>query len=284
MTVHSHGKEFQTGLDALAKLTSGKVHLDVDATVSSKVLTNSKNVQINYFSGPHPAGNVGTQIAMIDPVNKGDTIWYLRPHEVLTIGRLFLEGRLNTSLLVALTGSEAENPRYYKTRLGASIETMVRNNVKAGNVRYISGNPLTGRKIDKDGYVGFYDSQVTVLPEGDYYEFLGWAMPRLNKFSTSLSYFSWLTPRKKYSLDTNLNGGVRAYVMTGEFEKVFGWDIYPLQLIKAILIEDIDQMEMLGIYEVDEEDFALCEYIDTSKTEIQDLVRKGLDFMRKEMM
>ncbi len=284
MIVHGHGKEFQAGLDTLAKLTSGKVHLNVDAVVSSKVLTNSKNVQINYFSGPHPAGNVGTQIAVIDPVNKGDTIWYLRPHEVLTIGRLFLEGRLNTSLLVALTGSEVENPRYYKTCLGASIETMVRNNVKAGNVRYISGNPLTGRKIDKDGYVGFYDSQVTVLPEGDYYEFLGWAMPRLNKFSTSLSYFSWLTPRKKYSLDTNLNGGVRAYVMTGEFEKVFGWDIYPLQLIKAILIEDIDQMEMLGIYEVDEEDFALCEYVDTSKTDIQDLVRNGLDFMRKEMM
>ena len=198
MTVHSHGKEFQTGLDALAKLTSGKVHLNVDATVSSKVFTNSKNVQINYFSGPHPAGNVGTQIAMIDPVNKGDIIWYLRPQEVLTIGRLFLEGRLNTSLLIALTGSEVENPRYYKMHMGASIETMVRNNVKAGNVRYISGNPLTGRKIDKDDYVGFYDSQVTVLPEGDYYEFLGWAMPRLNKFSTSLSYFSWLTPRKKY--------------------------------------------------------------------------------------
>ena len=284
MAVHSHGKEFQTGLDVLAKLTSGKVHLNIDAAVSSKVFINSKNVQINYFSGPHPTGNVGTQIAMIDPVNKGDTIWYLRPQEVLTIGRLFMEGRLNTSLLVALTGSEVENPRYYKMPLGASIETMVRNNVKTGNVRYISGNPLTGRKIDKDGYVGFYDSQVTVLPEGDYYEFLGWAMPRLNKFSTSLSYFSWLTPRKKYSLDTNLNGGVRAYVMTGEFEKVFGWDIYPMQLIKAILIEDIDQMEMLGIYEVDEEDFALCEYIDTSKTEIQDAVRKGLDFMRKEMM
>jgi Na+-transporting NADH:ubiquinone oxidoreductase subunit A len=217
-------------------------------------------------------------------LNKGEVVWYLRPQEVLMIGRLFLEGKLNPERVIALTGSEVKNPRYYKTTLGASIEPMIKDNLKSNNLRFISGNPLTGKKIEKVGYVGYYDSQVTVLPEGDYYEFFGWAAPRFHKFSTSRTYFSWLAPKKKYKMDTNFNGGERAYVMTGEFEKVFGWNIYPMQLIKSILVEDIDEMEQLGIYEVDEEDFALCEFIDSSKTEIQQIVREGLDLMRKETM
>lgn len=285
LIVHGHGEAFQAGIDALSKLTTGKIHLNVKGgTVSSKVFTNSKGVELNEFKGPHPAGNVGTQIAHIDPLNKGEIVWYMRPQEVLMIGRLFLEGKFNPERVIALTGSEVKNPRYYKTILGASIEPMLKDNLKSNNLRFISGNPLTGKKIEKVGYVSYYDSQVTVLPEGDYYEFFGWAAPRFHKFSISRTYFSWLAPKKKYKLDTNFNGGERAYVMTGEFEKVFGWNIYPMQLIKSILVEDIDEMEQLGIYEVDEEDFALCEFIDSSKTEIQQIVREGLDLMRKETM
>jgi Na+-transporting NADH:ubiquinone oxidoreductase subunit A len=194
-----------------------------------------------------------------------------------------MEGRLNATHLVALTGPEVKHPRYFKTKIGSCIEKMIHDNVKHENVRYISGNVLTGRKIEDDCHIGFYDSQVTVIPEGDYHEFLGWALPRLNKFSVSRTYLSWIMSKRKFNLDTNINGGVRAFVMTGEFEKVFGWNIYPLQLIKATIIEDIDLMEKLGIYEVDEEDFALCEFIDTSKTDIQAIIRNGLDLIRKEM-
>lgn len=282
--VHGHGEEFQKGLDALIKLTSGKVHLNLHSEAGhSKVFTNSRGVQVNEFSGPHPSGNVGTQIAYLDPINKGDIIWYLRPQEVMAIGKLFMEGHVNSKRLIALTGPEVKHPRYFKTRTGSCIEKMVHDNLRHDNVRNISGNVLSGKKIEDDCHVGFYDSQVTVIREGDYHEFLGWALPRIHKFSFSKTYFSWLMGKKKYSLDTNLNGGERAFVMTGEFEKVFGWDIYPMQLIKATLIEDIDLMEKLGIYEVDEEDFALCEFIDTSKTDIQAIIRNGLDLIRKEM-
>ncbi len=283
--IHNHGKEFQAGIDVLTKLTKGKVHLNLPAVSGlSEVFTNSKNVQINYFSGPHPAGNISVHANKVDPINKGDVIWYLRVQEVLTIGRLFMEGKLDTTRVIALTGSEVKKTAYYKTFMGASIEEMVKDNVNKGNLRYISGNMLTGTKIEKTGFVGYYDYQVTVIPEGDYYEFAGWAAPGFNKYSMSRTFLSWLRPRKKYRLDTNLHGGKRAFVMTGEFERVFSLDIYPMQLIKAIMVEDIDRMENLGIYEVDEEDFALCEFIDTSKTDIQEIIRNGLDLMRKEMM
>jgi Na+-transporting NADH:ubiquinone oxidoreductase subunit A len=284
LIVHGNGEAFQAGIDALVKLTDGTVHLNINANdAPSKVFTNCKGVQLNKFSGKHPAGNVGTQIAFLDPINKGDIVWYLRPQEVLHIGRLFLSGKIDATRMIAVTGSEVKRPHYVKTRMGSSVADIVKDNLNGDNVRYISGNPLTGRKVEKIGYLGFYDSQIAVIPEGDHYEFLGWALPGIKKFSFSRSFFSWIRPKVKYKLDTNLNGGERAYVMTGYYEKVFDWDIYPLQLIKSILIEDIDLMERLGIYEVDEEDFALCEFIDTSKTEIQEIVRKGLDLMRKEM-
>lgn len=285
LIVHKNGNEFQTGLDALSKLTKGNIYLNLPGEEGrSKVFINSKNVEIKYFEGPHPAGNVGTQIHSIDPINKGDIIWYLRPQEVLTIGRLFREGKFNAERLIALTGSEVKKAAHYKTRIGACIEELTDGNVTDAKKRYISGNVLTGKKIEKTGFVGFYDYQLTVIPEGDYYEFFGWAAPGLKKFSFSRTFFSWLTPNRKYSLDTNMHGGHRAFVMTGEYEKVFPFDIYPMQLIKAIMIEDIDQMEALGIYEIDDEDFALCEFIDTSKTEMQKIVRNGLNLMRKEMM
>lgn len=284
LIVHGYGDEFQAGLDALAKLTEGKVHLNIDAkSTKSKVFLNSKKVQINEFSGPHPASNVSVHINRLDPLNKGEVIWYVGPQEVLTIGRLFLSGKFDSSRIVALAGSEVSKPKYYKTYIGARLTNMLSGNLKTNNCRYISGNVLTGEKIEKDGFIRFYDSVVTVIPEGDYYEFFGWVLPGLKKFSVSGTFLSKLMPNRKYALDTNMHGGVRAYLMTGKFENVFPLDIYPMQLIKAILVEDIDLMENLGIYEVDEEDFALCEVIDTSKTDIQDTVRKGLDLMRQEM-
>jgi len=284
LIVHGQGKEFQAGLDALAKLTEGKVHLNVDSNkTTSKVFLNSNNVQINTFSGPHPSGNVSVHVSKVDPINKGDIIWYLYPQDVLTIGKLFLNGKFDSSRVIALAGSEVKRPKYYKTFIGASIDNMVTDNVTDGDNRFISGTVLTGEKIEKDGFVGFYDSLVTVIPEGKEFEFFGWLLPGFGKFSMSRSFTSWLTPNKKYRLNTNLHGGVRAYVMTGKYEKVFPFDIYPMQLIKAVMVEDIDAMENLGIYEIDDEDFALCEVIDTSKTEIQSIIRKGLDLMRQEM-
>ncbi len=284
LMVHGHGEEFQAGLDVLSRLTKGKVYLNLhDEKTKSKVFLNAKNVEINHFTGPHPSGNVSVHISRLSPINKGEIVWYVLPQDILTIGRLFLTGKHDTTRLVALTGSEVKHKRYYKTRAGVSITDMVKDNVADGKLRYISGNVLTGEKIDKSGFVGFYHSQITVIPEGNYYEFFGWALPGFGKFSVSHTFPAFLSTGKKYRLDTNMHGGERAYVMTGKFEKVFPFDIYPLQLIKAILVEDIDLMENLGIYEIDAEDFALCEVIDTSKTEIQDIVRNGLELMRKEM-
>lgn len=282
--IENEAKAFQAGLDAISKLTSGKIHLNVkEGKTVSNTFLQAKGVQVNHFAGPHPAGNVGIQIHKIDPINKGDIVWYLNPQALIIIGKLFLEGKYDASKMIALTGSEVNNPQYYKVVSGCSILPMLENNLKSTNSRYISGNVLTGKKVDKDGYLGFYDKQVTVIPEGNYHEFLGWGMPRFDKFSFSKSFFSWLTPNKKYKLDTNLNGGHRAFVFTGDYEKVFPMNIYPMQLLKAIMVKDFDLMENLGIYEVDEEDFALCEFIDVSKTEMQATVREGLDYMLKEM-
>ncbi len=285
LIVHGHGEEFQAGLDILKKLTDGLVHLNVDEKkTTSKVFLNSKNVQINSFSGPHPSGNVSVHISKLDPINKGEVVWYLYPQDVLTIGRLFLSGTYNAERVFACAGSEVLKPKYYKSFVGASIEKMITDNITDGDNRFISGNVLTGTKIEKDGFVGYYDSIVSVIPEGHHHEFFGWLVPGFNKFSFSRTFASkWLSPNKKRRLDTNLHGGVRAYVMTGQYEKVFPFDIYPMQLIKAVLVEDIDLMENLGIYEIDHEDFALCEVIDTSKTEIQAIIRNGLDLMRSEM-
>lgn len=282
--VHSNGEDFQTGLDAICKLTNGKVHLNINAdTTPSKVFTNSKGVQINKISGKHPAGNVGVQIHHIDPINKGDIVWYLYPQDVLLIGRLFNQGRFDATRVVALTGAQVKSPKYYKTYIGASIKSIISDNTIALNSRYISGNVLTGTKVSPEGYLGFYDTQVTIIPEGNYYEFMGWLMPGLNKLSNSRAFFSWLMPNKKYNLDTNLHGEHRAFVVTGEYEKVFPFDIYPVQLLKAIIVEDIDMIEKLGIYEVAEEDFALCEFVCTSKIEVQKIVRQGIDLIRREL-
>lgn len=281
--VHGQTEVFQAGIDAIAKLTDGKVHLNVNGVVKpSEVFTNCKNVQINKFSGPHPAGNVGIQIHHISPINKGEAVWYLNPQDVLIIGRLFTQGVFDATRLVAVTGSQVVKPKYYKMIAGSSVKNVLKGNVKEGKSRYISGNVLTGTKIPAEGHLGFYDAQVTVIPEGDEPEFMGWLAPGFDKMSASRTFFSWLTPGKKYALNSNQHGEHRAYVVTGQYESVLPMDIYPVQLIKAIMIEDLEAMEGLGIYEVSEEDFALCEFVCTSKTEVQKIIRQGLDTMLRE--
>ncbi len=273
----------QVGVDVLSELTIGKIHIGVKAgTFNESVFSSLMNIEVTEFSGPHPAGNVGVQIHHVDPINKGEVVWVVNPQDVVTIGKLFEKGVLDPERVVTLAGSEIKNPQYYKIAIGASVKCMIEGNIKRGNLRFISGNVLTGTAISREGYVGFYDSQVTVIPEGNSHEFFGWAMPRLKKFSTSRSYFSWLMPNREFVADTNLNGGQRAFVITGEYEKVLPMDIYPVHLLKAIFIEDIDLMENLGIYEIAEEDMALCEFVCTSKTEVQSILRQGFDLMIKE--
>ena len=274
---------FQKGLDYIVKLSSGKTHLNTDGNTNpSKVFSTAKGVQINKVSGPHPAGNVGVQIHQIDPINKGDVVWYLHPQDVIAIARLFTVGKYDVSRIVALCGSQIQKPRYYRSIAGACISNLLNENTKDGKSRIISGDILSGTQINPDGCLGFYDSQLTVVPEGDEAEFLGWMLPGLHKFSASKTFLSWLFPSKKYNLDTNMHGEERAYVMTGEYEKVLPMDIYPTHLIKAIMIEDVELMENLGIYEVSPEDLALCEFVCTSKIEVQSIIRQGLDLVRKE--
>jgi Na+-transporting NADH:ubiquinone oxidoreductase subunit A len=280
------GKEadFQTGLDAVKKLTNGNVHLNINAdSTNAAAFTNAKGVEINQISGPHPAGNVGVQIHHIDPVNKGEVVWYLDPQDIVITGRLFNQGKFDATRIIALTGSQIKNPQYFKTITGGSVKHIIaEGGLKEGENRIISGNVLTGNKISAEGYLDFYDSQVTVIPEGHEYEFMGWLTPGFNKFSMSRAFFSWITPNKKHELNSNLHGEERPFVVTGEYEKVFPMDIYPVQLLKSILIEDVEMMEKLGIYEVVEEDFALCEFVCTSKIESQDIIRRGIDIIRKE--
>ncbi|HCE57721.1 MAG TPA: NADH:ubiquinone reductase (Na(+)-transporting) subunit A [Prolixibacteraceae bacterium] len=273
---------FQTGIDALGRLTDGKVYLGI---TPDSAFAKIKNVVVNTFSGPHPAGNVGVQIANTNPINKGEVVWTVNVQDVLFIGRVFETGKVDFTKVFALTGSEVENPKYYKTVAGAPVASVVEGKLKKSEnkQRIISGNVLTGTKVSKDCYLGYYDSQITVIPEGDNYEFLGWAMPRFNKFSFSHAYFSWLNKNKSYVADANLNGEERAFVVTGQYEKVVPMDILPVHLLKAIIADDIDKMEQLGIYEIIEEDLALCEFVCTSKIEVQKLVRKGINLMIKEM-
>ncbi len=272
---------FQKGVDVLSKLTDGKVFLSIR---SGSILSGIKGAEINYFEGPHPSGNAGIQIHHLKPVNKGDVVWTINPQAVVFIGRLFETSKLDMSKTVVLSGSEVNKPKYYKTVSGVQIQTLAEGKtVNKLKERIISGNVLTGAKVDLDDYLGFYDNQITIIPEGDEYEFLGWAMPRLNKFSMSRTYLSWLQKGKSFRADANINGEERAYVMTGQYEKVLPMEILPVHLIKSIMAEDIDKMEQLGIYEVIEEDLALCEFVCTSKTEVQAILRKGINLMMKEL-
>ena len=281
----SERKNLQAGIDALRKLTPGKVHLSVRAKAEGD-MPSLKGAELHTFAGKHPVGNVGVQIHHIDPVNRGEVVWTVNIQDVAIIGRLVNEGRVDRTKIVAVTGSEVEKPHYVRVIAGAKIDSLLAGNIRkqaeGDSVRIISGNVLTGTKVAADGFLTFYANQVTVIPEGDKYELLGWAMPRLNKFSVSRAYFSWLCPKKAYKLDTNMNGGERPFVVTGLYEKYLPMDIYPMYLLKACLAGDIDKMENLGIYEVTEEDFALCEFVDPSKIDIQQISRDGINLMIKE--
>lgn len=275
----------QAGVNVLRKLTHGKVHLSVRAKSEAQMVALT-GVEHHTFEGKHPVGNVGVQIHHIDPVNKGEVVWTINVQDLAIIGRLFNEGRVNMSKIIAVAGSEVEKPAYRRIVSGARIDSILADNVKpqkeGDSVRIIAGDVLTGTKTSLDGFFGFYAHMLTVIPEGNKFELLGWAMPRFGKFSVSKTYFSWLCPKKAYNLDTNLNGGERPFVVTGLYEKYLPMDIYPMYLLKACLAGDIDQMENLGIYEVIEDDFALCEFVDPSKIEIQQIIRDGINLMIKE--
>ncbi len=282
-TLAGKEEELQTAFTAISKLTEGKVHVSVG--VQSKLpFDKIQNIELHKVSGPHPVGNVSTQISHIDPLNKGEVIWVISPQDLVVIGELFLTGKFNLSRTVALTGSQFKKPSYLSVVAGASISTIVDKNLNKNNARIISGNVLTGTQVSEDGFLRFYDNQITAIPEGDDYEFFGWNKPVFNKISPSRALtFSWLTPNKKYDLNTNTNGEHRAFVVTGSYENVFPLDLYPLQFLKACLYKDLDEMENLGGYEVAPEDFALTEFICVSKQPHQKIVREGLDLMKEEL-
>jgi Na+-transporting NADH:ubiquinone oxidoreductase subunit A len=273
---------FQAGVDVLKKFTAGPIHLNVHTKKEiGGIFSQAQRVELNKFSGPHPSGCVGVQIHHLDPLAKSDVIWTINPYGVIQIGKLFLNGVYDASKVIAVAGSELKDPQYYKTYTGASVKKFLQNNLKQEHVRVISGNVLTGTKIDKDGHVGFYDNLVSVIPEGDQYEFLGWITPTAGKLSLSRAWglFSFLNYNKEFTLDTNTKGEPRAFVQTGQFERVTPMDLLPTHLIKAIIAEDYDDMEALGIYEVIEEDLALCEFVDVSKHNVQAILREGIELM-----
>ena len=280
-----HGDKglFQLGLDIITQLCDGTTHLNLDGNSNSAhAFSNAQGVQINSIYGPHPAGNIGVQIHHIDPINKGDVVWYVAPQDLVTIARFFKDGKYDASKIIALTGSKVKKPRYYRVIQGSSLKNIVDDNLLPGEKRFISGNVLSGSRVEQDGYIGFYDFQISIITEGNYSEFFGWLLPGFHKYSLSRTFFSWLSNQREYDLDSNTHGEERAYVMTGQYESYMPIDIFPVQLIKAILIEDIELMENLGIYEVDPEDFALCEYACTSKVPVQSIIRRGLDLIKKE--
>ncbi|NNK53391.1 MAG: Na(+)-translocating NADH-quinone reductase subunit A [Flavobacteriaceae bacterium] len=276
-------KELQAALTALSKLTDGQVHVCIGN--SDSPLSGMNDVTIHKVKGPHPAGNVGTQIAKIDPVNKGEIIWTVSSQDLVIIGELILSGKFNAERIIALAGSSVKSPKYYKTKIGSEVSTFVYDSgLDEENVRVISGDVLTGTAISPKGHLGFYNSTVSIIPEGDDYEFFGWNKPVFNKISpTRALTFSWMLPNKKFELNTNTNGEHRAFVVTGNYEEVFPLDIYPLQILKACMVEDLDQMEALGMYEVAPEDFSLTEFVCVSKQPHQQIIRKGLDLMYKEI-
>ncbi|MBE6298820.1 MAG: Na(+)-translocating NADH-quinone reductase subunit A [Bacteroidales bacterium] len=273
----------QAGVDVLAKLTNGKVYVGVNATSQIKL----NGCEVVKFQGAHPAGNVGVQIANIAPISKGEVVWTISAFDLLLIGRLFTTGKLDFTRIITLAGSEVEAPKYVKTTMGASIASVITGNVKKAdhNQRIISGNVLTGTKVSAQDYLRAYSSQITIIPEGDdCNEFVGWATPGCGKFSVSRTFGSWLFGKnKKYNIDARLRGGERGIIMSGEYDSVFPMDILPEFLVKAVIAFDIDKMENLGIYEVAPEDFALCEFVDTSKLPLQQIIRNGLDALMKEM-
>ncbi|MCH8903174.1 MAG: Na(+)-translocating NADH-quinone reductase subunit A [Bacteroidetes bacterium] len=285
--VKGKGAIFQAGLDALRKLTEGKIYLNLYHDRPHAVeFEEAKGVEINYFSGPHPTGNVGVQIHHLDPIKKGEIVWHVDPLDILTIGTLFMEGKYVPERIIDFAGPGLKATGFFKTYIGACVENVVKDNLIKKKTRIISGNVLTGKTIEANGFLGYYDHLVTVIPEGDEHEFLGWLLPSYPRPSISKSFISgWLATMgldESYNVNTNMHGEERAFVVSGQYESVLPMDLYPVHLIKSIMYKDFDQMEGLGIYEVIEEDLALCEFVCTSKIDVQEILREGLDLMRKE--
>jgi len=276
--------ELQAAVSALGKLTPGKIHVSLGKK-SNSPLAGLEGVTLHHVSGPHPSGLVGTQINKIDPISKGEMVWTISPQDLVIIGEFLLTGKFNAERTIALAGSSVKTPKYYTTKIGAEIATFLyASGVKEEKFRLINGDVLTGSATSPDGHLGFYNATVTAIPEGDDYEFFGWNKPVFNKISSTRALtFSWLNKNKKYDLDTNTNGEHRAFVVTGRYEEVFPLDIYPLQLLKACMVKDLDEMEQLGLYEVAPEDFALTEFICISKQPHQQIIREGLDLMYQEI-
>lgn len=276
---------FQAGLNALSKLTDGDVYLSHEAGANglSEAVTKAANVKINTFKGPHPAGNVGIQIHHIKPVGKGDVVWTVTPQTVVNIGKLFIEGKPNFERVVAVCGEKAKDKKHIKTIAGANLKAILKGKVdESAEVRYICGDVLSGSKKNADGFMAWECNQISLIPEIQNKEFMGWLLPGPNKESYSRTFWSWLSPGKKFSHNTGYHGGVRAFVATGDYESVVPMDIFPVHLIKCIMYGDIEAMEGLGILEVAPEDFALCDFICVSKIEVQQTLREGLDLYRKE--
>ena len=275
--------DFQTGITALSKIA--QVNVGISSKSQNETLRNLKDATVTAWQGPCPAANVGVHVNHLCPVNKGEVVWTVDPVAVIFIGRLLNTGKVDLRRTIAVAGSEVVEPHYVDALVGTPLKAILEGNVREGAVRIINGNPLTGRKDSLDGYLGAHTSEVTVIPEGDDAdEMLGWIMPRLGHFSANRSYFSWLLGKRDYTLDARVKGGRRNMIMSGEYDKVLPMDIYGEYLIKAIIAGDIDKQEQLGIYEVAPEDFAVAEFVDSSKLELQSLVRKGLDTLRKENM
>ncbi len=278
-------EEFKKGIKVLSRLTVGKINIGIKKD-SSSFINEIENINIYNVKGPHPSANVGVHIHHIDPINIGERVWTIGPEDVAIIGRLFTTGSYKPFRTIAVAGPPVNNPRYYKTIVGAKISDIIDDaGYKTDSLlRFINGDVLTGRKIDYNNYLGFYNNTLSVLREGNNYRMFGW-IPFINNEvpSTHRTSFSWLFPNKKYDLDTNMNGEERAIVVTGEMEKVFPMNIYPMQLLKECMAENIEKMENLGIYEVAPEDFSLIDYSSSSKIEAQHIIRKGLDLMISEV-
>lgn len=278
-------KAFQKGLDVLNKLTSGTVHLGLSGNTSSApapAFAKAKGVAKHYFTGMHPAGNVGIQIHHVDAINAGERVWTLDVQGVMTIGRLFLDGKFDATRMVVMAGAEFKTPHYILTKQGANIADLTKDALSTDHVRLIAGDPLSGKKVERTGYLAFNADQLTSIEEGDYYEMFGWLLPLKPKVSLSRTFPGFLFPDVKVKADTNTHGEGRAFVVTGQYEQVLPMDIYPQHLMKSILINDFEKMEGLGIYELAEEDVALCEFVCTSKQPLQQILREGLDLMREQ--
>lgn len=277
---------FQAGLDVLQKLTSGKIHLNLQKGAKEcDAYAKASGVEKNYFSGPHPSGTVGVQIHHIDPIKKGDVVWYINPQDVITVGKVFTHGIFDPVRTIAVTGAELGSRKYYETRLGCCVEPFISGNLTPeleGKTRFISGSPLMGDAIASNGFLGFWDCQLSAVHNRDYPEFQGWIMPSYKRPTTSKAFPWSMEPDTQFVANTSTHGEERAFIVSGQYEKVLPMDIYPVFLLKAIMAQDIEKMEGLGIYEITEEEMALCEFACTSKVPVTEYVRFGLDLIEKE--